>query len=342
MNLNNTLLVLLHGNPSRQEINTIIQVAISHARSYIRWLIWNRNYSISPLGLTLDDLAYDLIAELVSEIDGENLQRLRSSITDIYHEDAEDDIDVESAFKAVVCRNVQINLARLFMEIHPVRARLLRSLRRYEKNHPSITRHDGLAGYWYSYASQAPRLELPSVPADIIRSMTISIGPHHHPTHAVLHQLLAGIARYPEYRQAAAEDDILELTLRLIQTDQTAATPDQHDDELDPEINASIMAESVLQTIPEIRIWVMESYVLRSKLLEDEAEAMLEAIQYYVTDLAQGRDQGHLYYLRRTIPALTQEVYRKRYRSTYEYIIRTVFAKARGRLQLYHEQQDTI
>jgi len=52
-------------------------------------------------------------------------------------------------------------------------------------------------------------------------------------------------------------------------------------------------------------------------------------------------DHGHLHYLQKRMPGLTQEFYRKHYRNTYEYIVRRVFTKARGRLQLYTERQDS-
>ena len=68
---------LLNGRIGARDVDAIIHSAISQARSYLRWLIWQRNYTVLPLGLTIDDLSCDTVAELVSDLDGEQLARLR-------------------------------------------------------------------------------------------------------------------------------------------------------------------------------------------------------------------------------------------------------------------------
>ena len=63
--------------------DVLIDRTVQQARQYIQWLIWHRGYHIGPTGLSVDDLAYDLIAELVSELDGEMLGRLRRALTEL-------------------------------------------------------------------------------------------------------------------------------------------------------------------------------------------------------------------------------------------------------------------
>jgi hypothetical protein len=339
MSLNRIVSHLLHGRASPSEINTIIDVVISHARTYLRWLIWNRNYTITPTGIALDDLALDLVAELVSEIDGENLQRLRNALIETLSKDS--DVEEEDALKAIVYRTVQVNLVRLFIEMHPVRSRLLRSLRRYEQENAHIQRHESVSGYWYSYTAHDARLELEAAPAELLLSFPLSIGRDRFPARIVLRQLLDELMNYPEWRQAVAEDDVLDLALHLIQTDQRAAMPTETPPDSEIDSGAGAMLQEVLLTLDEMRGWVFASYVSKGKFSREEADAMLTAVEQYVRDLAEGSDHGHIYYMQQALPGLTQQQYRRHYRNAYEYIVRNIFTKARDRLQFYHERDET-
>jgi hypothetical protein len=338
MHPHRALTELLSGQPTRHDINEVVRTAVEHARVYVRWLVWTRGYTIAPLGMSMEDLAYDLIAELVSEIDGPQLRRLQVAVRDVLERD--EGADLDAAFKAVCYRTVQVNLARLFIEIHPVRARLLRSLRRFEKAQDGIVRIESITGFWYAFADRNPRLERSSAPADLLWSFARSVGAHKHPVHTVLRQLLESLTAFPELRQAVSEEDVLDITLRIIQTDQVAATPSDSDPSEQAGIDAEKLTDALLLLVVEAREWVFSSYVRRDKLRENEAEAMLAAIHNYVTDLSEGNDHGHFYYLQQRIPTLTQETYRREFRNTYEYIVRSVFTRARERLQLFLEEKE--
>ncbi|MGB5073011.1 MAG: hypothetical protein WBQ23_02655 [Bacteroidota bacterium] len=334
MNLETLLTGLLHGRISSTETDTIIRTALGYARSYIRWLTWNRSYTIVPLGMSLDDMAVDTIAELMSEIDGEHMQRLRRALEDVASGGPEI-IPLECAFKAVVLRTVRLNIARIFIEMHPVRARLLRSLRRFAQSSGKIIRHDGIAGYWYSFSAVDPCLELPAAPPDVLRGIFTVPRVHVRPAPSVLTALLEALAAFPELRQAVSEDDVLDITLRLLETDQDAATPQFQDAE--EHSNSNPLEAEALEALSSLQPWIFSSYVSSGKLTEDEASAMLIAAERYIRDLASGEERGHFSYLRSLLPDLTHEHYRSHYRNVYEYILRTIFTNTRERLQLYNE-----
>jgi hypothetical protein len=339
-NLGSVLSDLLKGRLSHAGTDAIIRVALSHARGYIRWLVWHRNYSLVPLGLSADDVAIDTIAELLSEIDGERMERLRHALEDVMRA-GEPGVTLELAFKAVVLRTVRFNLARVFMEMHPVRARLLRSLRRFVQTSDRFKRFDGIAGYWYSFVAGDPRLEFPSAPLDALRAMLVAPNIQAQPAAAVLASLLEALRSFPSLRQAVCEEDVLDLTLQLLQADQLAAAPDNRDAE--PSVDTESITHEALAALDNLRPWVDSSYVSRGKLSEKEAEAMLVAAHRYISDLARSEDRGHFHYLRELLPGLTHEAYRARYRNIYEYILRTIFTSVRERLQLsFEEQEDSV
>lgn len=337
--LEEVLALLLRGELSHAGTETIFHAALAHARGYIRWLVWHRNYSLLPLGLSVDDVAIDAIAELLSEIDGERMERLRGALREVVAQHAETNLPLDLAFKAVVLRTVRLNLARVFTEIHPFRARLLRALRRHVQATASFTRHDGIAGYWYSLARTDPCLELPAAPPEVLRAMLTASDHHAHPAASVLANLLESLRRFPALRQAVSEEDVLDLTLQVIQADHVAATPaDTRDDDLP--LDAASITQEILDVLESLRPWVHRSYVARGKLSESEASAMLLAAERYVTDLASAEDRGHFHYLRELLPGLTHADYRARYRNVYEYLLRNIFTTVRTRLQLSIDDQE--
>lgn len=321
---------LLNDELNAHRVDHIVDRTVECARRYIQWLIWQRGYHLGPTGLSIDDLAYDLVAELVSELDGEVLGRLKSALRGIRDEEGEA-FDADSAFVAVVNRTARLNLARFFMDINPLQSRLLRALRRYAVASPAVVRIDSVSGYWYAAADRDPQLHLPAVPADTLRSALAATTLDGHPVRSVLHAALDAVARIPGVRQAVYEHDILDWTHGMLQSrhlveSDAAMTAEDVDD--------SIMADRALNAaLAEARNWVDEKYVQRHKLSTMEAEAMLRAIQLYVDDLKRDDALGHFTYLRQVLPGLTQQRYRKSYRNTYEYIVRTVFTNVRRRLE---------
>ncbi|MBR9976733.1 MAG: hypothetical protein KFH87_01475, partial [Bacteroidetes bacterium] len=324
------------GAISQSDIDVIVAEALKHARSYLRWLMWNRNYTLAPLGMSIDDIACDAVAELLSEIDGEDMERLRKSLKNVLAPEPRE-IPLDCAFQAVVLRTVRLNLARVFTEIHPVRARLLRSMRRFEQSSGLIRRHDGLAGYSYSLSDVDPCLERPATPQDVLRAILILPKFTLQPAPAICVALLEALCSHPELRQAVWEDDVLDITLTELQAGQATAMKLEGDDEFTD--GESPVQQETLTALTEMRAWVFESYVEKKKLTKEEASAMLRAAEGYILDLARDEDRGHYHYLRMLLPYLSNDVYRSRYRNIYEYIIRTVFTRTRRRLQYNSMEQ---
>lgn len=330
MNIEHVLTGLLKGTLSQSDVDVIVAEALAHARSYLRWLMWTRNYTLAPLGMSVDDIACDAVAELLSEIDGEHMERLRKALQNILAKEHRD-ISIECAFRALVLRTVRLNLARVFAEVHPVRARLLRSMRRFEQSSGKLIRHDGISGYAYSLSDVDPCLERPAAPQDVLLAILITPKLDLQPAPAICVALLEALCSHPELRQAVYEDDVLDITLMELQAGQAAAIDFEGTCEFSD--GESPIRQETLVALNEMRAWVIETYVKKNKLTREEADAMLLAAERYIHDLARDEDRGHYHYLRTLIPYLSNEVYRSRYRNIYEYILHAVFSRTRRRLQ---------
>jgi len=321
---------LRRGSLDRRLTDVLIDRTVQQARQYIQWLIWHRGYHIGPTGLSVDDLAYDLIAELVSELDGEMLGRLRHALTELT-DAADAPYDSESAFVAVVNRTVRCNIARLFMDLNPVQARLLRALRRYVQSRASMQRIDSVGGFWYARAGDA-RLERPPVPPDMLRAGTVAAGANGNPVRSVLDACLAYLDGQDRWRLAVLEHDVIDLTMARLKMDH-AASGGSHTVESVESGDDGIAYAALTAALEDARDWVAARYVRTGKLSGEEADAMLDAILHYVDDLRRQDVLGHVSYLRQTMPGLTQQRYRESYRNMYEYILRSIFTSARQRLQ---------
>jgi hypothetical protein len=321
---------LRHGSLDRRQTDALIDRTVRQARVYVQWLIWHRGYHIGPTGLSVEDLAYDLIAELVSELDGEMLGRLRRAVCELT-EAADAAYDTESAFIAVVNRNVRCNIARLFMDLNPVHARLLRALRRYVQSGESIQRIDSVSGFWYARAGDA-MLERPPVPPELLRSGTVAFSENGNPVRAVLDACLAYLDGQDRWRRAVLEHDVIELTMARLNRDH-ASNGSQSVVYAEEPGDDGIAYAALSDALEEAREWVAARYVSTGKLSRGEADAMLDAILRYLDDLRRQDVLGHVSYLRQTMPGLTQQRYRESYRNMYEYILRSIFTSARQRLQ---------
>jgi hypothetical protein len=212
-----------------------------------------------------------------------------------------------------------------------VHGRLLRALRRYVHASEDLHRIDSIGGFWYARRGIDAALHLPAAPLDLLRGAVSPTQLNGNPVRTVLHGCLDLLSGQGEYRRAVLEHDVLDMTMSFLQL--------HHASETEPETqspdagDAETASAALLASLEDARGWVQERYVSRGKLGEREAEAMLEAIHRYIEDLQQRDVLGHFSYLRRSMPGLTQQRYRKSYRNLYEYILRTIFTNARQRLQ---------
>ncbi|MBN1446915.1 MAG: hypothetical protein JXA28_03205 [Bacteroidetes bacterium] len=311
-------------------VDLIIDRAVECARRHINWLVWHRGYHTAPTGLSVDDLAYDLIAELVSELDGTILGRLMQALRSVTA-GQEEDADLESAFISVVNRTVRLNLVRVFIEINPLQARLLRALRRYVANSAEIRRIESVGGFWYAAAHVDPLLHLPAVSQDFLRSALIPTRLDGNPVRSVLHAALDAVASLTDVRRAVDEHDIIEITLSLLHSHHQVELVDSVTQPA--ERNDPATACEIADALEAVRVRVREKYVDRGKLSPSEGDAMIGAMTLYMEDLQRDDVLGHFSYLRQTMPGLTHRRYRMSYRNTYEYIVRTVFTTLRRRLE---------
>jgi len=294
------------------------------------WLSHRRNYRLRDLGFSMKDIAYDIVAELFSGEEEQCCAGLKGALTGI---DSADDDALLSAFESILFKNVHQHLSRIFGEIDPLHQHLLRSLRGHIYRSDDVRTYDRLDGRWYCHRD-TPESDLarPAMPIEMLRQqMSLEGGESSAPIADVFRSVLTSLRAQSEYRPAVLESDILQLTREALGMDYSMRTITRENPVVahDSEVLGRILMRALDNTLP----WIDEMYVEKKRLSRKEADCMLAAMRMYFNDLVSVQDTlGPYSYLRRCMPGLTHDRFRRSYRRKFEYILQKTLDEAYIRL----------
>ena len=313
------------------QIDRLVRHSVDLSVTYIQWLTNRKGYQMQHLGLTFEDLAYDVVAELFAGVDEHCCTVLRQSLRE--GDTPEHDEELIAAFHALLFRNVQQRLGRVFAEINPLYKYLHNALRSYVRRRSDIVHLDMIDGRWLCYRSvEISRLDLPSMP---LRELRYVIRPSlrygRSTAVSVLNAVFMVLDNQDEYRKAILEEDVLRMARDQLGSELEHA--DRLEEETGTPFESSTLSRVIDETVDECRPWVEHKYVRLGRLTTREADLFFEAIHQYFKDfMQQGETDGPFHYLRSCMPGLTHERFRTSYRHKYEYILNRIFERAREKL----------
>lgn len=320
----------MQGIAARGETEVLIAYAVRKTEDMLLWLSHRRNYRIHDLGVSLHDLACDIVAELFAGEEEQCCARLRASMSDV---NANDDVALATAFEAILFKNVHQHLPRIFGEINPLFQHLLRSLRGHVYRSDDVVTLDRMDGKWYCLrGTDASDLSRPAMPFDLLRQqLGFGTAGTSAPVTEVFRSVLEALRDQNEYRPAVLEHDILLLTREAIGMDY-AHSALAYTDPVDGH-DASVLGRILLQSLDSTLPWIEELYIEKNRLSRKEVDCLIAAIRMYFHDLMGGEETlGPYSYLRRCMPGLTHERFRDSYRRKFEYILQRVLDEAYIRL----------
>jgi hypothetical protein len=323
--------VNLRNTPSNLIVNEAFnQAAIDLAVTLTEWTVRKRGYHFHSLGLSVRDVAYDAIAELLSESEDDQLSPLQRSLSTALGDDTDPEA-FHAHIQAILLGTIHRNLTRIFAEYDPVYAKMLRMLRIHIRKSDSIHSKQSVSGYLYFRLPEDQiLLRNESLPLQDLKTRIQLPDVDGNPSVVALIACLDYLESQSTYRRAVSESDVMKVAMEMIGNDLRAITHD-HEQAFDDNDRAKI-EESVESAITATRKWAVDKYVQKGKLSLREVEAMMQSIRMYVSDLAEGGAESHYYYLRQHLTGLSYDRFRKDYRNTYEYIVRTFFTKAQSLL----------
>ena len=313
------------------QIDLLVRHAVSLSVTYIQWLTRRKGYQLQQLGMTYEDLAYDVVAEMFSGEDEYCCTALRQSLR--AGEALEDADELLATFHAMLFKNVQQRMGRVFAEINPLYKYLHNALRSYVRRRSDILHLDMIDGRWLCYRNVGyARLDLPAIPLRELRYVirpTLRYGESM--AVSVLNAVFIVLDGQDSYRRAVLEEDVLRMARDLVGSElEHARIPE---DETGTHVDSGNLSRVIDAAIDESRPWVEHKYVRLGRLTEREADLFFEAIRLYFKDfMQQGETDGPFHYLRSCMPGLTHERFRASYRHKYEYIFNRILERAREKL----------
>jgi len=285
------------------------------------WWGSSKRYDFSKFGLSHEDLAYDIVADLLAERDGLCCAQLCDALRDV---SPGSDEELLSTFESVLFGNAIQSVQKVFREVNRTQYLLLRSLRNYVGTCRDIQVVDRLDGRWYVFVDDEDSLlQCPAIPRDELhRVLRTRTSGQSSLAIRVVREAREVLMSQDIYRRAVSEADILSIAVNLVEMNLVV----QSEIDLVPErtVELSKLWSVICRVLKDVGLWVEEMYVLKGRLNADEADAMMAAARAWFEDRLMGEEQSLYAYLRNQMPGLTQVRYRKHYRHQFEYVLKKI------------------
>lgn len=315
---------LCDGSVTPEGVNIIVSATVDYAHNVLLWMQHRRAYTFHRMGLSLRDVACDVVAELLADGASGSCHRLRSALMSEY---AAPTTSLLARYSAVCVRTVQQNITRVFAEFDPVRARLLETVRRHVRLTGRYLTIDGYMGRLYTVTDPSVARLHCEYPDDLrlrhAAFRTTNLRPS--PMIAVLDHCLDTLAADATVQCAIFEHDLLRLVVSMLGAELDAVTDDATVMQFPDDAQAELLRH-IERTILDARDWISNKFIRPQRLTPGEAEAILSACRSALLDAAYADQRDHYSYLRERMQGLTYETYRAVYRHRTEYIFRKIFS----------------
>ena len=305
--------------------------AVRMSRIYLMWLSRKRGYQLHHLGMTLEDLAYDVVADLFSGEEEHCCRFIRQAI-DASEASATGE-EMLPAFQALLFSNVQQRIIRVFAEVHPLYHHLYNALRSHVRRSTDIVDRDMFDGRWYCLRSvEDARLDLPAIPETELRQ---AVRPPSGKTRswvvAIFRSAMEHLDTQQIWRKAVLEDDVIRLTREIMSSELKNQTEEAL--EIEHSLDVANLSRVLHAAIEECKPWLEHRYIANKILSERDVALFLEAIRMYFMDLRkEGETKSTYWYLRQCMPGLTQKRYRETYHEKFRYILARILETAQERI----------
>lgn len=352
-NLSQLVKNIVTGDFCQTELIQFINLAQKISLSYLKFQeILGKRISGERLetDVELEDLALDCIAELFCREDETTFPQLRRYYGPKFEEDSDlSDADVLILTRRLVVRKTKQELSRIFRERDPEGAKIVRNIkvavRNSEKLHlfremgrDNIFYSNGLdvnavtsEEQWCSYL----RRDMPPIPEEVLTSNFVDIYDPSQSVSTTIKRLFEHVHHQESYQNFLALDAIVKLVRnvkfeafreRLI-SEESIPTPQDELESKEIESYISRVMESVSEKI-------RAQYLETGKLDSEKAVIYEKALRDVLFDLIQRKDNSSYFRnLKYYLPDLTQQDYRLKERSVFEYLAKVAKREFRRHLK---------
>ena len=326
--LGDALRVLCSDHPTRSATRHVVDAAHRLARAYLIRRESAGRLSLNVLGLPLDDLAMDCIAQLFARDETGAFHELQRFFAD-HSLDTFDAVDAHRALRTLVNQSVNDRLFRCYREADPGLGRIIRNLKRAIRHSTQchLERRGSSLYVVVTNGDAGTRLLPPdrlaahltaqitgalSTPACLDRTLSLLTGhPNAHPHYPV--SLLAQSIR-------DAQHQVQTIAVACDNEWSTAPATSHHLDHLSVAAIRNVLVESV-QAVREAK----RAHYCRTDDRAAWYDTYMRGVQTYLEAQYVSPDRSSLTHhdaLRTYRPSLTRAQYRAEHRHTFEHLLR--------------------
>jgi hypothetical protein len=342
VNLKDLVYSICSGNYNQAELVQFINLTQKISLSYLKFQeILGKRISGERLetDVELEDLAIDCIAELFSRDDSHKFPQLVKYYLPKFEENSNiTDPEVLVLTRRLIVRKTKQELSRIFRERDPEGAKIVRNIKVAVRNSEKLYlfKEMGREYIFYSNGFNVTRVEddltepfteylrkdNPPIPDEILSSRFVDIYNPGDSVSTSIKKLFKQIHQLEEYQNFLALDSIVKLVRnikfesfreRLVEQE-IVPTPQDYIESKEIEGYINIVMNQVGNKIES-------QYLKTGKLNKNKAKIYHQALRDVLYDLIQKKDNSSYFRnLKYYLPTMTQQEYRTKERSVFEYL----------------------
>ncbi len=338
--LRSVLTDLLSDHPSRAHLRTFVARAHTIAVAYLRTKGRRGQLDSAFFGLSLEDLALDAIAPLFQRDARGVFVVLRT-----YYERGDwmnsSTTSLDSATRRLVFGQVNEALFEMYGELDPALAKIIRNLKRWIGNSDDLRLTRVSGRLWVVHTAACHSEQTTLAPEEYIASHLISVVADESASEEIVNAIGALLSSGEAYRSAYPLTALARIVKSCYERlhDPVAYHVPRVGKQLTREETQQAVSESVVHTARRMH----STYVESQKLDADDYRLYFRAIrdrlmaEYVQLD---GREYTNFKALRRYLPTLSKQEYRRTHRPKYEYLSKLTLQQLKETLkQLYHSDR---
>lgn len=322
------LINVLSGNASLTQINELVRLAHEMAVFRLQQFIGKGRTNLLDQGVTITSLAMESTAELFARNEDNEFVVLSSYFSEI---DGMSPGEAVIALRALVFESLHDSIVRMYQEIDPVYAKIIRTLNRALPTVKGIRIVERF-GESVVVADGDEHLELPQIPADELQRLLAPLVIRAKNLKTALESLPALLAEHDCFAHSCSFLTLAAAIKQLYM--QMASNFDTVNNDV---LGFNVDLHNLLrESYAEFEEWFRRKYICSGKIEEPLGGAYLAACRDCMTAVfveMNGQEKKYWDYLRPHARHMTYGEYRSKHRCVFEYAMNRCLKIARGRLK---------
>lgn len=318
INLKKLLSTFVNGNALYADVRLLVDISHKFAAAYIQTKIKLQKFDVRKFGISVDEFAYDAIADLFKTSDKNNLAEIKKNFERLLDDDRFDEAECISEFRRLIFSAVNHYIFRISRAHDPGLSKIIRNLKGAAKNNQSFSLKRVWNEAYICLDMNEKNSHLPLIPHELlIANLNGNVL-----SYDVFNSFLKSVAEiFGGQKDFRKEYPLLELAyiLREYLTQKNLKLPEvQTENELSEYELRDILAQIHSKVKKKIGIKYLDSGKLQPQMLECYQKTVVEILS---SEFIREDCDGKCFYdfLLRHIPELTIEEYQTKHRTKLEY-----------------------